>query len=167
MRVSAKLFNVLFLCTDNSARSIMAEGLLQKLGAGRFRAYSAGSRPAETVDPLALERLRREKIELENARCKSWDEFVPEGAPELDFVITLCNNIIGETFPVWPGKPVMLHWGVFDPAVVDGDPRLKAFALAFTLLERRIALFASLNRLTLERMALDSQTQNIGDIEGV
>lgn len=162
--MSGRIFNVLFLCTGNSARSIMAEGLLNKFGAGRFRAFSAGSRPTGKVNPFALERLKREDIELADARSKSWDEFARPGAPALDFVITVCDKAAAEVCPAWPGQPITAHWGVFDPAAVEGsdDEKRMAFAQAFALLERRILLFTSLNPASLERLALEEQVRKIG-----
>jgi len=165
--MSEKPYTVLFICTGNSARSIMAEGLLNTLGAGRFRAYSAGSHPTGVVNPLALERLRKEGIDTKGMRSKSWDEFTGPGAPELDFAITVCDRAEGEACPVWPGQPITAHWGVSDPAAAigsEGEQRL-AFARAFALLERRIALFAHLNPASLERVALERETRRIG-LEG-
>lgn len=160
--MSKKIFNVLFLCTGNSARSIMAEGFLNKLGTGRFRAFSAGSHPTGKVNPFALERLQIEGISLADARSKSWDEFTQPGAPALDFVITVCDNAAGEVCPVWPGQPITAHWGLFDPAAVDDNVKRIAFAQAFAILERRIALFTSLRLESLERMALEQQVREIG-----
>ena len=159
-----QIYNVLFLCTGNSARSIMAEGLLTQLGAGRFRAYSAGSHPTGTVNPFAVEKLQREGIDTAHARSKSWDEFVQPGAPRLDFVITVCDNAAAEVCPSWPGQPITAHWGVFDPAAVEGSEGEKrlAFAKAFAILERRIALFANLNPASLERLALEQRVRDIG-----
>ncbi len=161
--MSARVFNVLFLCTGNSARSIMAEGALNKYGAGRFRAFSAGSHPAGKVNPFALERLQLEGITLADARSKSWDEFAQPGAPALDFVITVCDNAAGEVCPVWIGQPITAHWGVFDPVAVEDDEKRIAFAKAFAILERRIQLFTSLRPESLERMALEQQVRDIGD----
>ena len=160
--MSEKVFNVLFLCTGNSARSIMAEGLLNKHGAGHFRAFSAGSHPTGQVNSFALERLQLEGISLADARSKSWDEFAQPGAPALDFVITVCDNAAGEVCPAWPGQPITAHWGVFDPAAVDDDVKRIAFAQAFAILERRIVLFTSLRPESLERMALEQQVREIG-----
>ncbi|MDD5579036.1 MAG: arsenate reductase ArsC [Methylobacter sp.] len=162
--MSEKVFNVLFLCTGNSARSIMAEGLLNKLSNGRFRAYSAGSHPTGMVNPLALERLQMEDIVLADARSKSWDEFAQPSAPVLDFVITVCDNAADEVCPVWPGQPITAHWGVFDPAAVEGDEKRMAFAKAFAVLERRIALFTSLRPESLERLALEQKVRDIGHL---
>lgn len=159
-----KNFTVLFLCTGNSARSIMAEGLLNKLGSGRFIAYSAGSHPVGQVNPFALERLQLEGIALSDARSKSWDEFTQPGAPMLDFVITVCDNAAGEVCPAWPGQPITAHWGVFDPAAVSDDEKHIAFAKAFVILERRISIFTSLRFENLELLALERQVQEIGNV---
>jgi arsenate reductase len=156
--------NVLFLCTGNSARSIMAEGLLNKYGSGRFQAFSAGSFPTGQVNPFALERLELEGIVLADARSKSWDEFAKPDAPVLDFVITVCDNAANEVCPIWPGQPITAHWGVFDPAAADENEKRIAFAKAFAILERRIALFTSLPIVSLERMALERQVRDIGNI---
>jgi arsenate reductase (thioredoxin) len=156
--------NVLFLCTGNSARSIMAEGLLNKYGNGRFRAFSAGSFPTGQVNPFALERLEREGITLADARSKSWDEFAKPDAPAMDFVITVCDNAANEVCPVWPGQPINAHWGVFDPAAAEENEKRIAFAKAFAILERRISLFTSLPITSLERMALERQVQDIGNM---
>ena len=156
--------NVLFLCTGNSARSIMAEGLLNKYGNGRFRAFSAGSFPTGQVNPFALERLEQEGITLADARSKSWDEFAKPDAPAMDFVITVCDNAAKEVCPVWPGQPINAHWGVFDPAAAEEKEKRIAFAKAFAILERRISLFTSLPITSLERMALERQVQDIGNM---
>jgi len=156
--------NVLFLCTGNSARSIMAESLLNKYGNGRFHAFSAGSFPTGQVNPYALERLQIEGITLADARSKSWDEFAKPDAPVLDFVITVCDNAANEVCPVWPGQPITAHWGVFDPAAAEEKEKHIAFAKAFAILERRITLFTSLPIASLERMALERQVRDIGNI---
>ena len=158
-----RIFNVLFLCTGNSARSIMAEGLLNKFGAGRFRSFSAGSHPTGKVNPFALERLQLEGISLPDARSKSWDEFAQSGSPALDFVITVCDNAAGEVCPAWPGQPITAHWGVFDPAAVEEDEKKIAFAKAFVILERRISIFTSLRFENLEPMALERRVREIGN----
>lgn len=160
-----KVLNVLFLCTGNSARSIMAEGLLTKYSNGHFNAFSAGSHPTGQVNPFALERLELEGITLPNARSKSWDEFARLDAPALDFVITVCDNAANEVCPVWPGQPMTAHWGVFDPAAVDEHEKRLAFAKAFAILERRISLFTNLPIANLERMSLQRQIQDIGKAE--
>jgi arsenate reductase len=135
-----RVYNVLFLCTGNSARSILAESLLNHLGQGRFRAFSAGSFPKGAVHPLALELLRKRGIGIEGLRSKSWDEFATPGAPALDFVITVCDNAAGELCPIWPGKPTTAHWGIADPAAVEGSAEQKsqAFRTAMYHLEVRI-----------------------------
>lgn len=162
--MSQRIFNVLFLCTGNSARSVMAEALLNAMGEGRFRTFSAGSHPTGTVNPLALERLAREEIPAAEARSKSWDEFAAPGAPSMDFVITVCDSAASEACPAWPGQPVTAHWGVFDPAAVEGseDEKRMAFAKAFAILHRRISLFTSLDPVGLERFALERKVQEIG-----
>ena len=159
-----RIYEVLFVCTHNSARSQMAEALLRHLSGGQITVTSAGSHPTGQVNPLALERLDREQIPAGEARSKSWDEFAQAGAPPLDFVITVCDAAAGEVCPAWPGQPITAHWGVPDPAAVtetDAERRL-AFAKAFVLLERRISLFASLNPASLERLALERQVRDIG-----
>jgi len=161
--MSKNVFNVLFLCTGNSARSIMAEGLLNTLGAGRFRAFSAGSQPTGQVNPYALERLQIAGITLDDARSKNWDEFSRPGAPVMDFVITVCDNAANETCPVWPGQPITAHWGVFDPAAAEEDEKRIAFAKAFAVLERRINLFTSLRPESLQQLSLEKQVRDIGN----
>jgi arsenate reductase len=157
-------FNVLFLCTGNSARSILAEAILNQKGSGRFAAYSAGSYPTGQVNPFALALLRRMDLPTAALRSKSWDEFAAPGAPLLDFVFTVCDNAAGELCPVWPGQPMTAHWGVPDPAAVQGSEfeRTQAFRDAFRVLERRIDLFTSLPVSSLDRMALSQQLRDIG-----
>jgi arsenate reductase len=157
-------FNVLFLCTGNSARSILAEAILNHLGEGRFRAWSAGSHPAGEVNPHALELLRRLRIPAGEARSKSWDEFVQAGAPRMDFVFTVCDNAAGEACPVWPGQPVTAHWGVADPAAVGGNAlqKVEAFRRAFIVLEHRVRAFTSLPLATLDRQRMAAQVRKIG-----
>jgi arsenate reductase len=157
-----KIYNVLFLCTGNSARSIMAEGILNHLGKGRFQAFSAGSMPTGEVNLYALKQLEKEGIKLENPRSKNWAEFATSDAPTLDFVITVCDNAAGEVCPVWIGQPITAHWGVFDPAAVPEEQKNIAFAQAFAILERRISLFASLNPAGLEQLALEQSVREIG-----
>ena len=137
-----KSYNILFLCTGNSARSILAEAYLNARGRGQFRAYSAGSHPAGKVNPFALELLTKHRIDIAGLRAKSWDEFARPEAPKLDFVVTVCDNAAGETCPLWPGRPITAHWGVADPAAVQGsdDDKRKAFLKAFTELSTRINL---------------------------
>ena len=156
-------FNVLFLCTGNSARSILAEAYLNARGEGRFAAYSAGSRPAGKVNPFALELLEKHRLDTSKLRSKNWNEFARPGAPKLDFVFTVCDNAAGEACPLWPGQPVTAHWGVADPAAVqssDEDKR-KAFLKAFTELSTRINLMLALRIDKLDRQAL---TRKLGDI---
>ncbi len=162
--MSDKILNVLFLCTGNSARSILAEALLNRDGAGRFRAFSAGSFPAGRLNPFALDLLRREGFPTEALRSKSWDEFAAPGAPRLDFIFTVCDNAAGEVCPVWPGQPVSAHWGIEDPAAVEGsdDDKRRAFFLAFNRLQRRIGLFLALPHGQIDRLALKPQLDDIG-----
>ena len=157
-------YNALFICTGNSARSILAEGLLNGLGNGRFRAYSAGSHPKGEVHPLALATLERLHLPATGYRSKSWDEFVAPDAPVFDFFFTVCDNAAGEVCPIWPGKPVSAHWGVPDPAAVEGseEQRLKAFKDAALILRRRIELFLSLPLQRLDAMSLQRELRNIG-----
>ena len=159
-------FNVLFLCTGNSARSILAEATLNNLavGRGRFRAYSAGSQPKGEINPLALDLLREQKMSAEGLRSKSWDEFAGAGAPALDFVFTVCDNAAAEVCPIWPGQPMTAHWGVPDPAAVEGsdEAKRKAFRDALFALRRRIELFANLPFEKLSRLALQERVRDIG-----
>jgi protein-tyrosine-phosphatase len=155
---------VLFLCTGNSARSILSEAILSRKGAGRFRAYSAGSRPAGAVNPHALELLRRLGYETSGLRSKSWNEFAAPGEARMDFVFTVCDNAAGETCPLWPGQPITAHWGVPDPAAVVGtdEEQRRAFEAAYVALDRRIGLFASLPLRSLERLTLQRRVEEIG-----
>ncbi len=157
-------YNALFLCTGNSARSILAEGILNALGQGRFRAYSAGSHPRGEVHPLALATLERLHLPATGYRSKSWDEFVAPGAPLFDFIFTVCDNAAGEACPLWPGKPVSAHWGVPDPAAVDEteEQQRKAFTDAAITLRRRIELFLSLPLKSLDAMSLQRELRDIG-----
>jgi len=159
-----KSHNVLFLCTGNSARSILAEAYLNSAGKGRFRAYSAGSQPGGKVNPFALELLAKHRIPADGARSKSWDEFARPGAPALDFVFTVCDNAAGEVCPIWPGQPMTAHWGVPDPAAVQGsdEDKRRAFLLAFRTLSTRINLMLNLPLEKLDRMALTRRLQEIG-----
>jgi arsenate reductase len=162
--VSSQTFNVLFLCTGNSARSIMAEAILNSLGKGRFRAYSAGSFPTGQVNPLALALLQANRLQTDGLRSKSWDEFARRGAPFLHFIFTVCDQAAAEPCPAWPGQPVTAHWGVSDPAAVQGteDERRRAFLGAYTLLNRRISLFISLQLDKLDTLALAEKLREIG-----
>lgn len=157
-------YNVLFLCTGNSARSILAESLMNTLGKGKFRAFSAGSLPRGQVHPLALELLRRTNLPTEGFRSKTWDEFATPGAPPMDFIFTVCDNAAGEVCPVWPGKPMSAHWGIADPAAADGTDAEKAFAFLKTLkeLETRIKLFTKLPIDSLDRTTLQAKLRDIG-----
>ena len=162
--MSERVFNVLFLCTGNSARSILAESYLNAIGRERFRAFSAGSHPTGTVNPFALDLLRRNRIPVEGARSKAWDEFAKPDAPQMDITITVCDQAAGEVCPVWPGKPMTAHWGVEDPAAVQGDDETKraAFMKAFATLQKRIALLANLRLDALDRMVAEQQIKRIG-----
>ncbi len=159
-------YNVLFLCTGNSARSILAEALMNNLAisAGKFQAFSAGSHPNGEVNPLALELLTRSRLSIEGLRSKSWDEFATADAPVMDFVFTVCDQAAGEQCPFWPGQPMTAHWGVPDPAAVDGSDEIKRKAFSDTLmvLRRRIELFASLPMDKLDRLTLQQQASDIG-----
>ncbi len=158
------MLNVLFLCTGNSARSILAEAYLNSAGRGRFTAYSAGSHPAGKVNPLALELLEKNRVPTGGLRSKSWDEFARPGAPKIDFVVTVCDNAAGEACPLWPGQPITAHWGVADPAAASGTDaeRRKAFLRAFTELSTRINLLLALPLDQLEPRALKSRLDQIG-----
>jgi protein-tyrosine-phosphatase len=164
MRMATTPFNVLFLCTGNSARSILAEAYLNTAGRGRFAAYSAGSHPGGKVNPYALELLRKNRIDTAGLRSKSWDEFARPGAPELDFVFTVCDDAAGEVCPLWPGQPMSAHWGVNDPAAVPGtdEQKRKAFLRAFSELSTRINLFMSLPLGKLDRLVLKKKLEEIG-----
>lgn len=159
-------YNVLFLCTGNSARSILAEALLNRLGKGRFNAYSAGSYPKGEVHPAALELLGRLGFQLEGLRSKSWDEFAGPEAPELDFIFTVCDDAAGETCPIWPGHPMTAHWGIEDPAKVDGPEQAEAFQRALHYLNNRISLFLALPLDSIDRMALKNRLNAIGRLSG-
>ena len=160
-----RIYNVLFLCTGNSARSILAEVLMEHWGRGRFRSYSAGSFPKGTVHPLALELLEKVRLATTGLRSKSWDEFARDGAPVMDFVFTVCDQAAGEVCPVWPGNPVTAHWGVPDPAAVEGNEgeQRRAFREGLRVLESRIKLFASLPIEKLDRIALKREADRIGN----
>ncbi|HSW84596.1 MAG TPA: arsenate reductase ArsC [Usitatibacter sp.] len=157
-------YNVLFLCTGNSARSIIAEALMNQIGRGRFRAYSAGSFPTGKVNPLAIELLRATHLPTEGLRSKSWEEFARPDAPRMDFILTVCDNAAGEVCPVWPGKPMTAHWGVPDPAAVEGSDEEKraAFRDAGSTLRRRIELLASLPIDKLDALAIRTRLDEMG-----
>jgi len=165
--MSDRIYNALFLCTGNSARSIMAERLLEHWGKGRFRAFSAGSFPTGNVNPLAVATLQRFNLSTENLRSKSWDEFAAPGAPGMDFVFTVCDSAAGEVCPIWPGYPVTAHWGIPDPAATQGTEaeRMNAFRDAFRLLDNRIKIFTSLPLHKLDRLALTKVLRDIGEAE--
>src|ERR1700751_487299 len=161
-------FNVLFLCTGNSARSIMAEAILNKLGAGKFQAYSAGSQPKGRVNPRTMELLQSLGYDTAGFRSKSWNEFADPGAPLLDFVFTVCDNAAGETCPVWPGQPMTAHWGVPDPALAIGTSAEIALAFkdTYRVLNQRIGIFAALPLCSLDRLSLQHKLREIGQMEG-
>jgi arsenate reductase (thioredoxin) len=162
--MNAQPYAVLFLCTGNSARSILAEVLLNHWGKGRFKGFSAGSLPKGKVNPIAIELLESMNLPTQGLRSKSWDEFAAPAAPSLDFVFTVCDNAANEVCPVWPGQPMTAHWGVPDPAAVEGPEheRVAAFREAFKMLERRIRLFTSLPVKGLSRMTLKQKVDEIG-----
>jgi arsenate reductase len=163
-RAAQRVYNVLFLCTGNSARSVMGEAILNRLGGGRFRAFSAGSHPKGAIHPQTLAVLREHAHDTSALRSKSWDELAQPGAPPLDFVFTVCDDAAGETCPVWPGQPVTAHWGLEDPAAFDGPPEEQrwVFRRAYQVLERRIELFTSLSLESLDRLALRARLAEIG-----
>ena len=162
-------YNVLFLCTGNSARSIMAEAILNVKGGPRFTAYSAGSHPSGTVRPEALCQLNEARLFTQGLRSKSWEEFSQPGAPPLDFVFTVCDNAAKEVCPVWPGQPMTAHWGIPDPVAVQGTPEEieRAFRDAFFMLDRRISLFLNLPVASIDRLALKKELDNIGQTDTV
>ena len=162
--MTSKVFNTLFLCTGNSARSVLAECALNRFGVGRFRAFSAGSHPKGEVLPETLDLLKRLNYDVSALRSKSWEEFTGPGAPELDFVFTVCDNARGEVCPIWPGQPMTAHWGVDDPAAFEGPEakRMKAFKRAYVELESRIKIFASLRPEALDRLSLQKRLDDIG-----
>ncbi len=164
--MSARIYNVLFLCTGNSARSVLAEAILNHAGNGRFRAFSAGSHPAGKVNPWAIELLKRQGLEVADLRSKSWDEFAAPGAPRLDFIFTVCDNAAGEVCPVWPGQPMTAHWGIEDPAAVAGsdEDKRRAFSRAFAEMNRRVSLFINLPLAKLDAMAIKRELDRIGHL---
>ena len=166
--MSDRTFNVLFLCTGNTARSILAESILRKEGRGRFNAYSAGSQPKGTVNPFALEVLAEMDYPVDGLRSKSWQEFAQAGAPAMDFVFTVCDNAAGEACPIWPGQPMTAHWGIEDPAAVEGSDLQKqaAFVEAFRYLKNRITAFTSLPLASIDRLSLGTRLRDIGRMDG-
>jgi arsenate reductase len=160
----AKVYNVLFVCTHNSARSIMAEGLMNSLGKDHFKAWSAGSQPGGTVNPFALRTLSRLRIPTDGYRSKDWDEFARPGAPELDFMFTVCDKAAGEVCPVWPGQPMTAHWGVADPAAFQGtdEEKTKVFWDTAVILKRRIELMLALPLASLDKMSIQREIRHIG-----
>ena len=162
-----RVYNVLFLCKGNSARSIIGEALINRNGRGQFRGFSAGSFPKGEVHPMALEVLRELGFQAEGFRSKSWDEFAVEGAPEMDFIFTVCDDAAGETCPVWPGHPMTAHWGIEDPAKVEGPRQKQAFLTALTYLKARIALFMALPLEAIDEMTLASRLREIGKTRDV
>jgi arsenate reductase (thioredoxin) len=160
-------YNVLFLCTGNSARSIMAEVLLNVMGEGRFRAFSAGSHPKGRVHPFALDLIRKNRLPTDGLHSKDWGEFARPGAPRMDFVFTVCDNAAGEVCPVWPGQPMMAHWGIPDPAAVDGpkEEQRRAFFTAYSQLTQRLSIFVSLPLTRLDRLILQERLDEIGRVE--
>jgi arsenate reductase len=159
-----KVFNVLFICTGNSARSILAEAILAREGRGKFRAFSAGSHPKGAVHPYAIDLLKRMNFPVEGMRSKSWDEFAKPGAPPLDFAFTVCDSAAGEVCPVWPGQPMTAHWGLPDPAAAEGSEAAKraAFAEAFRMLNNRISIFVNLPIASLDKLSLKKRLDEIG-----
>ena len=163
--VSDKVFNVLFLCTGNSARSILAEAILQRESLGKFKAFSAGSQPKGEVHPYALDLLKQLNHPPKGFRSKNWDEFAVAGAPKLDFVFTVCDNAAAEVCPIWPGQPMTAHWGVPDPAAVEGTEAEKrlAFADTYRMMKNRISIFVNLPISSLDRLALQKKLSGIGE----
>jgi arsenate reductase (thioredoxin) len=161
-----KPLNVLFLCTGNSARSIMAEAILNRLGKGKFQASSAGSHPAGAINPLALNLLRKTNYDVSNLRSKSWDEFATDEAPKLDFVFTVCDNAANEVCPIWPGQPMTAHWGLPDPAKAEGNDAERAFAFddCFRMLTQRISIFVNLPIESLSKLSLQHHLDEIGRV---
>lgn len=164
--MTGRVFNVLFLCTRNSARSVIAEAILNHVGKGRFRAFSAGSHPSGEIDPFVRELLEHEGLPVSELRSKSWEEFSKPGSPPMDFVITVCDKAAGEACPAWPGQPMTAHWGIEDPAAVAGDDQVRRHAveMALRLLNHRIVLFVSLPLAQLDALSLQHQLDDIGQL---
>ncbi|MBS8258779.1 arsenate reductase ArsC [Roseibium polysiphoniae] len=167
--MTEKVYNVLFLCTGNSARSIIAEAVMNRVGQGRFKAFSAGSHPKGAVHPYTLELLENANFKTDFARSKSWDEFAVPDAPELDFVFTVCDNAAGEACPVWPGQPMTAHWGVPDPAAVEGNEaeRRLAFSETLRMLNARISIFSSLPLESIDKLSLQKRLDDIGKADAM
>ena len=163
-----KTFNVLFLCTGNSARSIIAEAILNRVGQGKFKAYSAGSHPKGEVHPYTIQLLKTLNYNTDFARSKNWDEFAAPGAPQMDFVFTVCDSAAAEACPVWPGQPMSAHWGIEDPSHVSGPEfaRESAFRQAFRYMKNRIGIFINLPIRSLDRLSLQTKVTDIGQLEG-
>lgn len=162
-----RVYNVLFLCTGNSARSILGEALVNKEGSGRFRGFSAGSQPKGQVHPMALDVLSSSGFPTEGLRSKSWEEFAAPDAPKMDFIFTVCDSAAGETCPIWPGNPVTANWGIDDPAAVEGEEAQRAaFVKALVYLKNRFSLFAALPLASIDKMTLQSKLQSIAASEG-
>lgn len=164
--MSDKIYNVLFLCTGNSARSILGEAIMNKLGAGRFRAYSAGSQPKGEVHPMAISVLSEMSYDTNGMSSKSWSEFSKPGSPEFDFIFTVCDSAAGETCPVWIGHPMTAHWGIEDPAAVEGEGQREAFLQALRYLYNRISLFLTLPHSSIDETAMKQKLKEIGTVEG-
>jgi arsenate reductase len=166
--MTERVYNALFLCTGNTARSILAEGILRKDGAGRFNAFSAGSQPKGVINPFAIKTLAEYDYPTEGFRSKNWEEFAAPGAPVMDFVFTVCDNAAGEVCPVWPGQPMTAHWGIEDPAAVEGTDieKQRAFNLAFRYLKTRISLLLATPIHRLDKLALTNRLREIGEAEG-
>ncbi len=166
--MSDRVFNVLFLCTGNTARSILAESILRKLGEGRFRAFSAGSQPKGRVNPIAIETLAAEGFPTDDLRSKNWKEFASPDAPVMDFVFTVCDSAAGEACPFWPGQPMTAHWGIEDPAAVEGSDIQKqaAFVRAFQYLKNRISVFTALPLSSIDQLSLGTKLREIGRMDG-
>lgn len=165
--MTERIYNVLILCTGNSARSIMAEALINTMGQGRFRAYSAGSHPTGKVNPFAVEKVESVNYPTENLRSKSWDEYATPDAPKMDFIITVCDNAAGEVCPYWPGKPATAHWGFADPAAVEGsdEEKRQAFRRIFNEITHRVRAFASLPLAALDAQSLQREVRKIGETQ--